>query len=133
MPQPTPLPGGAEYRSERRHYPDGTVREKRWTKLMFIDATGMPQVQEIVEIIPPLTDGIVPKDDDDVLFCTSCTALVCKSMHSFQCAGCAMTYCFRCRVVVPTEDGDVGLCPTCAQKVKTPMLVRIIRRLAWGE
>ena len=114
--------------------PDGTVREKRWFRATFQAPDGTVHTEEFTEVVPPLDDGFSPKDLHDVIQCPACTALVCKSEHTFVCSeGCRLTFCVKCRVPVKIGDKEVDLCPDCARQARIPLVIRKLDGVIFGS
>ena len=131
-PFPSQLPGRVIRKVQRYLMPDGTVREKRWVQITFQAPDGSIQTEEQTEVVPPLSDGVVPEEMTDVLYCLLCQALVCRTLHSFVCQNCGLTFCVQCRVRVKTEDGEIQLCRPCAERVAHPLITKF-RKMLWGE
>ena len=127
-----PLNEDTVERSEQRfHLPNGDVRVLRRVKMNLLMPDGSRHKEESVDV-PPLDDGIVPTDSKDFLFCLQCGHLVCRSVHSFECAACGQTFCVACRVMVQGEILQQSLCRACAKQAKKPWIVRVFERVAWG-
>ena len=129
----TPGLGGRVIRKRQRvRLPNGQVHERRVIVTTVLTPEGVAWTEELEET-DPLDDGLSPTDLRDILWCPGCEAVVTLSASSFRCGLCGVAFCLACRHLVDFEGQTVAVCGACQDRLTTPPLIRMLRKLLLGR
>ena len=129
--QPPPvMPGRVIERIERKRFPSGRTIEVFSQEQTAMDPTMTLRTSLITDTIPPLSDGLIPRDIHDIAECSICQSLVVASLHALICqGGCGRTICTACVNYSYSNQFGAFVCRECA----APWIVRVWRRLFKGK
>lgn len=127
-PPPAVMPGRVIQETVRRSFPSGRVVTFTRREETVMDQTGTLRTSIVNETSPPLDDGLVPRDINDIAECSYCSRLVVASLHAVLCQDeCKKVICQECIDQKYSDSIGQYVCRKCAYKATTPWIIRLLQ------
>ena len=124
-------PGRVITKVKRYTSPSGQILELQCITTTIQDQ-GIWRTEETTEPSRPLDDGTTPNDCSEIRECLHCQSLI-HVDNSCICPSCSQCYCLPCTENIRVNDRDIRVCLNCAKQLKTPVFLRFIKNVVWGQ